>query len=330
VGPGSGRPGGETVRNVALAPGGAANSIPTNYVAYYKAAGAKYGIPWPVLAGVGKIETDHGRSKLPGVSSGENYAHAGGPMQFIPGTWRGYGVDGPEYDPELPGDHMGKPDGKKSRYDPADAIPAAARYLRVLGVPAQTRKALYKYNGGSSDGSTDQAWQYADNVLSWAKKYGGNDFTLDDPNNAGVACGALDNAGSPLGKRIIDYAKRWLGKRYVWGGGNINGPTNGGFDCSGLTLYAVYHATGGKITIPRTSQDQQKDRRGKPVSRSQLQPGDLVFFSSPVGAPPHHVGIYVGGGQMVHAPHTGTVVKVGPMDWDEFNGGLRFTATAKA
>jgi cell wall-associated NlpC family hydrolase len=305
-----------TMRNVALAPGNSANTIPSNYLKLYKAASADPrfgGIPWYVLAGIGKVETDHGRSNLPGVHSGENYAGAGGPMQFLQGTWNAYAIDGPGSN--------GKPNGTKDRYDPADAIFTAANYLHASGAPTKTRKAIYAYN---------HSWDYVDLVLSWAKKYGGNDFSPDDPNNAGMACGALDNAASPLGKRIIDYARRWLGKPYVWGGGNINGPTSGGFDCSGLTLYAVYHATGGQITIPRTSQEQQKDRRGKPVSRSQLQPGDLVFFSSPIGTPPHHVGIYIGGGRMVHAPHTGDVVKEAPMDWKEFNGGLRFSMTAKA
>src|SRR5262245_55927787 len=60
-----------------------ARSIPENYLARYKKAGQDFGIPWNVLAGIGKVETSHGTSKLPGVSSGENYAGAGGPMQFL-------------------------------------------------------------------------------------------------------------------------------------------------------------------------------------------------------------------------------------------------------
>lgn len=183
VSPASRPSGGETVQNVALTRADAANSIPTDYVAYYKAAGAKYGIPWSVLAGVGKIETDHGRSTLPGVKSGENYAHAGGPMQFIPGTWNAYGVDGPEYDANAPGDHMGKPDGKKSRYDPADAIPAAARYLKALGAATNPRKALWQYNGAANS-----SWGYADNVLSWARRYDKN-LSLSPANPSQVSCG---------------------------------------------------------------------------------------------------------------------------------------------
>src|SRR3954453_3514248 len=127
---------------------GDASSIPSNYLALYKKAGQQYGIPWNILAGIGYVETHHGQLKAPGVSSGENYAHAGGPMQFIPGTWATYGVDG-------------NGDGKKSRYDPADAIPAAARYLKASGAPDRMRDAIFAYNHLVS---------YVNNVLSWAKR----------------------------------------------------------------------------------------------------------------------------------------------------------------
>ncbi|QKG22917.1 hypothetical protein ACTIVE_4558 [Actinomadura verrucosospora] len=171
------------VRNVALARGSSANTIPSNYLKFYKAASADPrfgGIPWYVLAGIGKVETDHGRSTLPGVHSGENYAGAGGPMQFLQGTWNAYAIDGPGAD--------GKPNGTKSRYDPADAIFTAANYLHKSGAPSNTRKAIYAYN---------HSWSYVDLVLSWAKKYGGNNFSLDGSNNAGMACsGGFGEGGS--------------------------------------------------------------------------------------------------------------------------------------
>ncbi|WP_433463557.1 NlpC/P60 family protein [Spirillospora sp. CA-128828] len=309
-------PGGEplgsgAVENVAAAAKAPADSIPANYVRLYKAAGPQYGIPWYVLAGIGKVETDHGRSTLPGVHSGANYAGAGGPMQFLQSTFNSFAVDGDD-------------NGRKDRYNPADAIFSAANYLHASGAPAQTRKAIYAYN---------HSWDYVDLVLSWAQRYAGNGFSLASANNAGMSCASFGGGiPSALGQRIISYAKRWLKTPYVWGGGNINGPSNGGFDCSGLTLYAVYQATGGKIQLAHYTGDQIRDSRGTKVSRSNLQPGDLVFFSSTPGAVPHHVGIYVGGNQMLHAPYTGTVVKVGPMDEKEFSGGVRFTApkTVKA
>ena len=90
------------------------------------------------------------------------------------------------------------------------------------------------------------------------------------------------------------------GKPYVWAAA---GP--GSFDCSGLTMYA-YAAAG--VSLPHSSRMQSQ--MGQPVSRDQLQPGDLVFFYSPVS----HVGIYIGNGQMVHAPTSGDVVKVASVD----------------
>ena len=88
---------------------------------------------------------------------------------------------------------------------------------------------------------------------------------------------------------------QYLGMPYVWGGA---GP--GGFDCSGLVMY-VYAQVG--VSLPHNAAAMYG--YGTPVSYSDLQAGDLVFFSG-LG----HVGIYIGGGQFIHAPHTGDVVKI--------------------
>ena len=97
---------------------------------------------------------------------------------------------------------------------------------------------------------------------------------------------------------VLNEAYKHLGKSYVWG---AKGPNN--FDCSGFTSYVYRHAAGVEIGGSTFSQI----NAGREVSYSELQPGDLVF--------PHsgHVGIYVGNGQMIHAPRTGDVVKVGPV-----------------
>src|SRR4051794_7351984 len=107
-----------------------AKAIPADFLRLYKKAGKDYGMPWNVLAGIGKVETGHGTSKLPGVRNGENYAGAGGPMQFLASTWKAFAVDGNK-------------DGKKDRYDPADAIPSAARYLKHNGAPDRMRTAIF-------------------------------------------------------------------------------------------------------------------------------------------------------------------------------------------
>jgi cell wall-associated NlpC family hydrolase len=93
----------------------------------------------------------------------------------------------------------------------------------------------------------------------------------------------------------VALAKRELGVRYVYGGESPSG-----FDCSGLMQY-VYARLG--VQIPRVAADQY--RAGRHVSRADLRPGDLVFFDH-LG----HVGMYVGGGRFIHAPHTGSVVEI--------------------
>ncbi|MEU6751673.1 lytic transglycosylase domain-containing protein [Spirillospora sp. NPDC046719] len=183
--------GGKTVQNVALTRADAANSIPTPYFKLYKAAAADKrfgGIPWSLLAGIGKVETDHGQSDLPGVKSGENYAGAGGPMQFLQSTWESVtpytvAIDGPTFGPD--GNPDGKPDGKKDRYDPSDAIFTAANYLHHNGAPAQVRKAIFAYNHSND---------YVNLVLSWAKRYDKN-FSLTPGNPSQVSCGGGFGAG---------------------------------------------------------------------------------------------------------------------------------------
>lgn len=129
-----------------------------------------------------------------------------------------------------------------------------------------------------------------------------------------------------VGQRVILAALSRAGTPYAWGGGNGHGPTVGfcdgtngyldgvcqadhtvGFDCSGLALYSWFQATDGQVLLPHHSPDQLVVARRVPVD--QIIPGDLLFFAHP-GGPVHHVGIYVGGGAMLHAEHTGTVVTV--------------------
>jgi cell wall-associated NlpC family hydrolase len=102
-------------------------------------------------------------------------------------------------------------------------------------------------------------------------------------------------AASSVGAGVVSAAMSRLGAPYVWGAA---GPTT--FDCSGLVVWSFAQVG---ISLPHYSYSQMA--MGSPVSYSDLQPGDLVFFYG--GS---HVGIYIGGGQFIHAPHTGTVVQV--------------------
>jgi peptidoglycan DL-endopeptidase CwlO len=107
--------------------------------------------------------------------------------------------------------------------------------------------------------------------------------------------GSTGPAPPPTHSSVVSIAMRYLGTPYVWGGASP-----AGFDCSGLVMY-VFAQVG--VSLPHSSYAQYG--MGSPVSRDQLQPGDLVFFDG-LG----HVGIYVGGGSFIHAPHTGDVVRI--------------------
>ncbi len=114
-------------------------------------------------------------------------------------------------------------------------------------------------------------------------------------------------ASVATGQAVVADAQKYLGVPYVWGG---TSPTQG-VDCSGL-VQDVYADLG--ISLPRTSQEQATT--GVPVSSlADAQPGDLVFFpgSDGTASAPGHVGIYIGNGEMIDAPHTGTDVRVGPV-----------------
>lgn len=108
---------------------------------------------------------------------------------------------------------------------------------------------------------------------------------------------------------VVSIAKRYLGAPYRWG---ASGPNS--FDCSGFTMF-VYAQVG--VSLPHSSRAQIGS--GQRVSRADLQPGDLVFFGSPI----HHVGIYVGGGQYIHSPRTGDVVKISSLSRGDFAGACR-------
>ncbi|MFD0165183.1 NlpC/P60 family protein [Streptomyces decoyicus] len=123
------------------------------------------------------------------------------------------------------------------------------------------------------------------------------------------AAAAAARAADPRAARAVAFAYAALGKPYVWG---ATGPS--GFDCSGLTQ-AAWKAGG--VALPRTTYTQISS--GPRVGRSQLAPGDLVFFYSGIS----HVGLYVGDGKMIHAPHPGAPVRIAPIDQMPFAAATR-------
>lgn len=213
--------------------------IPPEYLQAYQRAANEAGLDWAVLAGIGKVETDHGRLNAPGVTSGPNFLGCcGGPMQFfyVPfsgrlaagetnmSTWGAYGVDG-------------NGDGVKDVWDFADAIPSAAAYLKASGAPEDYRRAVWAYNHSDV---------YFHDVMGFADRYRG-DLT-------GGAAPAAVVSGDKL-SRLVAYADQLEAMRlpycyggghgltparpssgiYCWGGSplrQIHGSRDAGLDCS--------------------------------------------------------------------------------------------------
>lgn len=258
--------------------------IPADHLALYQqAATVCPGLDWSVLAAIGKIESDHGRSTLPGVANGTvNTAGAGGEMQFLQAS---FGA--------VVARHTIPPGGANppSRWNAHDAIYAAAYYLCDSGADrGDLRTAVFAYNHDNT---------YVAQVLDQAGRY---------------ATALTPSAGA---EQAIAFAQIQVGQPYLWGG---DGPAQGenGWDCSGLTKAA--YATAG-ISIPRVAQDQYNAGPHVPAGQP-VQPGDLVFYGdSPTTIT--HVGIAVSSTQMINAPYTGAVVRIDPIARAGFIGTTR-------
>ena len=332
----------------------------------WQAAGDRYGIPWPVLAAINKVETNFGQNL------GPSSAGAVGWMQFMPSTWARWGLD-------ANGDGIADPD------NPTDAIFSAARYLAGCGGQFDIARAVYCYNHSQA---------YVSEVLRLAALYGRGGavavgpglFSIDlqpqlDSARSRVAASktqlsaararaeklagserrlrriansahllsdqleaqkhaalmgvrrgaaearanrlqrALDAANTRLARLqdqvsnptfatgpssfggatgdsgVVSIAAQYLGVPYVWAGASPSG-----FDCSGLVQY-VFAQLG--ISLPHNTVAQWHSPQAVSVPRNQLQPGDLVFFNGL-----DHVGIYIGNGYLIDAPHTGADVRI--------------------
>ncbi len=289
-----------TFTGVSMSPIGAI----TAFVPWLMQAGSICsGVKAPTIAALYAAENGFRYGPTAPVSS----TGARGPGQFMPDTWRTYGKDADG-------------DGKVDVNSIADSVMASGNLLcdihgqvdkwksegRVKGDSLDLTLAGYNAGAGAvlrSGGMPSGLPDYENQTKPYVMRIRATEsqfVTMLNP-LAGLAIAGI-------GGRAVESAMNYLGLPYVWGGGNINGPSGGGFDCSGLTSYAIYKASGGAMTLPRTSETQWNI--GSEIPLSMAQPGDLLFGNWQSGGP-GHVAIYMGNGQMVHAPTTGDVVRIG-------------------
>jgi len=269
--------------------------IPPDYLLLYQEAGLAFDIPWEVLAGIGKVECDHGRDPGPACwqEGHTNSAGAGGPMQFLASTWQQYGI-------------AANGGSTPDRWNAADAIVSAANFLKHDGAPDNIEQAVFAYNHSDA---------YVQQVLAWAGLYA----STYNANATAPASGIGTSAGSSsAAQAAVAYALAQLGTPYLWGGESA-----GGFDCSGL-VQAAYDAAG--VPLPRVAQAQYDTTVANAVALDHVQPGDLVFFGASRAAITH-VGMVVSPGEMVDAPHTGAVVRIESYAWPDLLAATRPTGT---
>ena len=170
-------------------------------------------------------------------------------------------------------DEIARMEAAERRRQAQLAAQARARLEAQSAARQSARQQLLELSGGpSSESSGDAALASSSSSPAPPAKYGG----------------------------VVGIAMQYLGVPYVWGGASPSG-----FDCSGFVMY-VYGQIG--ISLPHNAA-MQYSSVGVSVSRSELAPGDLVFFDG-LG----HMGMYIGGGQFIHAPHTGDVVKISSLN----------------
>jgi cell wall-associated NlpC family hydrolase len=309
----------------------ATGTVPPEYEAWVIKAGSMCAEVSPPLIAA-QIDQESGWNPKAVSPSG-----AEGLSQFMPYTWPTYAVDANK-------------NGVISPFDPPDAIMAQGKF--DCDTAAQAKKDLASgriqgdltdiilnaYNcgygcvlaNGGPNITNGETEGYAPGVKAKLAKY-------TQIGSAGVN-GPQFRPGGPFGQNVIAAALKWQGTTYAWGGGDADGPTKGisdgggaadangdynkvGFDCSGLTLYAVAQASGRQLILPHYTGDnsnpgQVHDPRGQQIPFDQKQPGDLIYFGA--GGDTHHVGIYYGkdasgADQLLNAPQSGQSVSIMPL-----------------
>lgn len=246
-------------------------------------------------------------------------AGAQGPAQFMPGTWATWGRDDDD-------------NGEASPWDIGDAVMAQGRMMCSLLKQAKSSGyrddvralALAGYNAGwgavqrhhgvpGPDFAGGETHKYVQIILSTMRRFQGP--------------GQLQISGTGEGAAALRKAAARLGTPYSWGGGTPSGPSTGfcdgtngylngrcsasstvGFDCSSLVQYSYWPRT----KLPRTAAAQYGATSDRAVSRSNLKPGDLLFWENRSGYI-YHVALFAGDGKVLHAPRTGRNVELVPL-----------------
>ncbi|WP_280243138.1 peptidoglycan DD-metalloendopeptidase family protein [Nocardia abscessus] len=278
----------------------AAGKVPQELEIWYRRAGSICPQVTPsLLAAQGRQESGFRR----GATSP---AGAQGLAQFLPTTAVSINPDdGQPYVIDADGN------GVASVWDDGDAIIGQGRYMCAIAHKIQRWQAegrvqgdlvaltLAAYNAGegavlASGGMPNQvAAHYAE-----TQPYVRNILAMEAQYRAPGSLGRFTPGQGSSGDQIVEAAHEWLGTPYVWGGGGPQGPSGGGLDGPGLTAAAVFAASSGTVTLPRTAEQQWEAGAEVPMSRA--QPGDLVFSSfGPRG--PAQVGVYAGNGRMIQS-----------------------------
>jgi hypothetical protein len=176
--------------------GDSAKSIPANYLPWLARASSRYNLGprgFSIIAAIHKVESDFGRSTLPGVHSGTNSAGAAGPGQFLASTWATYGIDADN-------------DGIRDPYSVPDSVFATANYLHASGASADWRSAIFAYNHSES---------YVQDVESEAAQLGGQVVCTPAPTAVPTGPAALSKAETLYAPRTFEP----IPTRYWVGGG---------------------------------------------------------------------------------------------------------------
>jgi cell wall-associated NlpC family hydrolase len=282
----------------------ALHEIPADLLSVYEAAALTCpGLPWPVLAGIGWVESHHadgradpntgdvnppivgpaldgthGYARIPDPTQPDGWAHALGPMQFLSTTWTEWGRVAPDRPP-------GSLPGIQNAWDAIYS--AAAKLCGGSSAMSDLHAGILGYNDSES---------YYQQVMAKAVQYG-----------LGQSSSAQGQLATGSGAAAVAAAMTQLDVPYVWGA-----ETPGvGFDCSGLVQWAYAQID---VPLPRTTFAQAQV--GVAVSTDNLQPGDLLLsrgYDNGQYVDNGHIAIYAGGGTEIVAAHAGTVVSLEPV-----------------